>query len=160
MLRHAVPKGWPFYGAPPPGTPVVSVRRSAASSGRAGPGVGQKSAVLTADPTRDTPHTTPRPVKGETGTASVSTMGSGGPALHNGLTTFHLMLAQGVSPGWSPPGPFLSALGRSQRPSGAWGGGKIGRANGRSPLSRRSPETRSHQSEISNSHTINKIALP
>ena len=33
------------------------------------------------------------------------------------------------------PGPFLSALGRFQRPGGAWGGAKIDRPNGRSPSS-------------------------
>ncbi len=39
--------------------------------------------------------------------------------------------------GWSPThtGPFLSALGRFQRPGGAWGGAKIGRDNGRFPPS-------------------------
>ena len=36
--------------------------------------------------------------------------------------------------GWSAPHrSFLVALGSSQRPSGAWGGTIIGRADGRSP---------------------------
>ncbi len=38
--RHAVPKGWPFYGCPR--TPVVSFRRPTACGGRAGLGVGQE----------------------------------------------------------------------------------------------------------------------
>ena len=63
---------------------------------------------------------------GETGTASVNAMGSGHlSGLH--YTTagnIPLMLARALDPGWSHPGPFLSALGRSQRPSGAWGWGK------------------------------------
>ena len=72
-----------------------------------------------------------------------------------------LMLARGVSPGWTHPGPFLSALGRSQRPSGAWGGAKIGRAHGRSPHPNSSTRrNESRQFEISNSHSIKKIALP
>ena len=54
---------------------------------------------------------------------------------------------------------FLSALGRSQRSSGAWGGAKIGRLNGRFPLST-TPETQSRGFEISNPRTVNKIVSP
>ncbi len=74
-----------------------------------------------------------------------------------------LMLARGVSPGGSHPGPLLSALGRPRRASGAWGGTKIGRAKGRFPAPKLLPplpETLSQRFEISNSHTINKVALP
>ena len=69
-----------------------------------------------------------------------------------------LMLARGVRPGWSHPGPFPSELGL-RRPSRAWGRAENRPCQRPIPLPPL-PETQSHELEISNLADINEIALP
>ena len=54
---------------------------------------------------------------------------------------------------------LLPALGRTQRPSGPWGGTKKSAVLTADPPRPHSPETLSRELEISNSRAINKIVL-